>query len=161
MSDSILSGSTRRLFAATLALLVWIGLLTLFPGQGIGQTPEQQYCPDIESPRAMEPILENPEEYLGCKIVVEGTLEKEEGSEKATYSIDMGQERSIQIWPWAPEESELPKSPAQEPSNLQTMSSLVGHRFRILGHIVQGRGGRIVIEASIIQQLDEGQQGAD
>lgn len=157
MSDRILTDTSRRLFAATVAVLVWMGLLfTQGSERGMREAVAQQYCPDIESPRSLEPILENPEEYIGCKVLVEGVLEKEESDERTIYSIDMGQERTFQIWPWAPDENDRSQRPGIDASNLQPMSSYVGRKLRILGHLVKERSGRIVIEASIIEEVNGG-----
>lgn len=114
-----------------------------------------QDCPGGEFPGSLEQILDNPEIFIGCKILIQGVLEKEEGEDLTSYAIRTASGHALDVWPWAPEESSQARERQRIQGVITPMSYYVGLRLRVVGKLVQERNGRVVLEASLIEEPGE------
>jgi hypothetical protein len=139
-------------------MLLWAGLLCPLDSNPALLKSHAQNCPDSESSSALEKMLESPEEFIGCKIVVEGALEKEAEEGLVFYALRTGTDRTLAVWPWAPEEND-PSQDLKSSNITKTMSHFIGRQLRIAGRLVKELSGRVVLEASIVEEIGEGGAG--
>ncbi|MHC1744579.1 MAG: hypothetical protein AB9873_16330 [Syntrophobacteraceae bacterium] len=119
---------------------------------GASEVPGQA-CPDEDSPTAVGQITEDPEAHVGCRLVVRGTLYRMQGVDQILYSIRLDSGESLEVRSWAPDER-APGQRREDPSeDSRDMPSYVGQELRIEGKLVRERDGRVVLEASIVEQL--------
>jgi|WetSurMetagenome_2_1015567.scaffolds.fasta_scaffold300737_2 hypothetical protein len=149
-----------RVFRAWIALSLGVAIWAesgspprSYPGVSECQA---QGCPDEESPSAAEQVMENPETYLGCRIVVQGILYRIQGVHQIIYSIKGRSGLSLEVWPWAPDEGGRSQKAEESEEDGQSMPSYVGQELRIEGRLVREKSGRIVLEASIVEELKGG-----
>lgn len=143
-----LPGFLAALLLAAMALVTlqtlrsaWVGALEL-PGQG---------CPDEDSQTAVEQIGEDPEAYVGCRLILQGTLYRMQGVDQILYFMKLSSGESFDVRSWAPDEA-APRE-GESADDARSMASYVGRELRIEGKLVRERNGRIVVEASIVEEL--------
>lgn len=111
-------------------------------------------CPDEDSVTAMEQILEEPEAYVGCRVIVRGTFYRLQGVNRIHYSIQLRSGGSIEVRSWAPDEKGSGQVRGEPADDERAMPSYIGHELHIEGKLVRERDGRVVVEASIIEELE-------
>ena len=111
-----------------------------------------QTCPDDGSAASMDRILDSPESFIACEIRMEGVLETED---EASYSIRTGSGRALGVWSWAPPDPDYLQYPSSAPDSIKPMSYFVGRQLRLSGQLVKERGGRVVLEVSSVEELDQ------
>ena len=114
------------------------------PGQG---------CPDEDSQRAVAQISEDPELYVGCRLILQGTLYRMQGVDQILYSMKLSSGESFEVRSWAPDEGAPRAEQGESEDGARGMASYVGRELRIEGKLVRERNGRIVVEASIVEEL--------
>jgi hypothetical protein len=110
-------------------------------------------CPDEDSVTALERILEEPEAFVGCRVIVRGTLYRMQGVNRIHYSIQLRSGGSIEVRSWAPDEKGSGQMRGEPADDDRAMPSYIGHELHIEGKLVRERDGRVVVEASIIEEL--------
>jgi hypothetical protein len=153
MSDHNMLRLSRTWLALSVAAVIWAESVS--PPRTCPGVPacQAQGCPDEESPSAVEQVLENPETSLGCRIVVQGTLHRIQGVHRIIYSIEVGPGLSLEVWPWAPDEDERTRGADASEEDGRSMPSYLGKELRIEGRLIREKSGRIVLEASIVEEL--------
>lgn len=140
-----------------LLLTVLIGMILLPPLIWVNGFPQSRAadCPGDRFSESIEQVLDNPEAFIGCEIVVEGTLEADDAEGHPIFSMRTASGGSLVVWSWAP----LEKSPEDSDnlsSNIHPMSYFIGRKLRIKGRLVQERSGKVVLEASLVEELEGG-----
>ena len=113
----------------------------------------EQGCPDEDSQTAVEQIGEDPEDYVGCRLILQGTLYRMQGVDQILYSIKLSSGESFEVRSWAPDEGAPRAEQGESADDARSMTSYVGRELRIEGKLVRERNGRIVVEASIVEEL--------
>ena len=154
---------SRKLIVLILAVIASTGLFSpLFPAFPVSGSYTQN-CPGLESLGEMEDIMDNPEIFIGCKILVQGVLERGEGEDSSTYSLRAPSGRTVEVWPWAPEDDPESRARLRVQGVVRSMSSFLGRQLRIVGRLVQERSGKVVVEVSSVEELgkhtEEGETG--
>lgn len=146
-------GCSRMAFVPLLAALLWVGVNGPLPWLGNFERAHAQDCPADDAQDSLKAMLDDPGDYVGCAITVEGSLEKSEGEGgKSVYYLRGPAGVSPEIWPWAPDESYRAGSYRKDQPGLRQMSDYVGLQLRIVGRIVQETSGKVVLEASTVEE---------
>ncbi len=134
------------------SVLILAGLLQDRVSGSAASQAHAQDCPDIEASGSLARILETPEVFIGCAVRIEGVLED---SEDDAYPIRTSLGRSLNIRSWAPTGKEDSPYPSKLPEGMKTMSYFVGRQLRIVGLLVEAKGGGAVLEVSAVEDIDE------
>jgi hypothetical protein len=101
-----------------------------------------------EIPVNLEKLRQEPENYLGQRIVVEGILEAQ-GRGRATRFWLRAGEGGLAVTPWAPLEVYHPR---EGEARVKGMAHFVGRRLRLTGLLAQ-ENGELILKVDSAQDL--------
>ncbi len=121
--------------------IIFLGMNGFLPAAAGGQGPETLL--------SLEKLMQEPQQYLGQTLVVEGVLEALGKWSRPPFGLRSESGAVLEVSPWAPLEVLHPREGAPK---LKSMAYYVGRRLRLTGRLVS-EGGRLILRVTAAEEL--------
>ncbi|MHB8068524.1 MAG: hypothetical protein ACYDIC_11565 [Desulfobaccales bacterium] len=98
---------------------------------------------------SLEKLMQEPQQYLGQTLVVEGVLEAQGKGFRPPFLLRSASGAALEVSPWAPLEVYHPREGA---AKVKSMAYFVGRRMRLTGRLVS-EGGRLILRVTAAEEL--------
>ncbi|MDD5641222.1 MAG: hypothetical protein PHX53_06200 [Syntrophales bacterium] len=98
---------------------------------------------------SLEELMQEPRQYLGLVLVVEGVLEAQGKGSRPPFQLRSASGAAVKVSPWAPLEIYHPREGA---AKVKSMAYFVGRRLRLTGRLMP-EGGKFILQVTSAEEL--------